>query len=262
MLPWSAPITRVRGLSPSRFRLEHLVRARPVILEDAITHWPALSSWTLEGLRQRAGQRPVTTYRIRQGHLHFEERRGIVPEMMLLNDFLDELEGSRPLEHRVRSVVEHELPELLTEIDIPEVCPRLLGVETNLWISGPQTYSRLHFDQPHNLLAQVRGEKRVVIIPATERRFVYPNPLGSSIAQFSQVDLRALDLSRFPKLRRTHPLEGILRPGDALFIPSGAWHYLEAEDMTISVGFRWWPVTRLPLVFAADIYKRLRGFTR
>jgi hypothetical protein len=36
MIPWSAPITRVRGLSPSRFSIEHLARARPVILENAI----------------------------------------------------------------------------------------------------------------------------------------------------------------------------------------------------------------------------------
>jgi lysine-specific demethylase 8 len=155
-----------------------------------------------------------------------------------------------------------ELPALLADVEAPSYCRNGLPIELNLWISGPRTFSRLHFDQPHNLLAEVAGEKRAILIPASERRFVYPSPLGSAAAQFSRVDLRAPDLARFPALRRAHPLEGVVRPGDALFIPGGHWHYLEAEEATISVGIRWWPWTRLPLLLAADAYKRLRGHTR
>lgn len=262
MLPWSQRIPRVRGLSSRRFFLDHLARARPVIIEGALDHWPALRHWTLENLRQRCGRRLVTTYRVRQGHLHFDERTGIIPEKLLLADMLSELERSPAPEHRIRSVVEHELPELLGDVDVPAFCPPRMFIETNLWISGPDTRSRLHFDQPHNVLAQVLGDKRVVVIPAAERRFVYPHSFRSSVAQFSRVDVHDLDLERFPKFRRTHPLEGELHPGDALFIPSNAWHYIEGDLLTISVGFRWSPVTRLPLVIAADIYKRWRGFTR
>jgi hypothetical protein len=262
VLPWSEPIVRERALSPGRFRATYLARGRPVLLEGAVARWPAIERWTPAELRRRAGERLVTTYRVREGHLAFDERKGLMAEALPLGHFLDELEGARPLEHRVRSILAEELPSLLEDLDTPPYCENGLRVEANLWISGPRTYSRLHFDQPHNLLAQVAGEKRVVLIPANERASVYPNPLGSAAAQFSRVDLGALDFERFPALRRTHPLEAVLRPGDALFIPGGVWHYLEADDATISVGFRWWPLTRLPLLLAADVYKRLRGITR
>jgi len=262
VLPWSEPIPRERALSTTRFRFAYLGRGGPVVLEGAAAQWPALARWSTGELRRRAGHLPVSTYRVRDGHLRFDERTGLIAETIAFGDFLDEFEGKRPLEHRVRSLAASEMPGLLADIETPPYCRNGLPVEINLWISGPRTCSRLHFDQPHNLLAQVVGEKRVILIPARERRFVYPNPLGSSAAQFSRVDLRAPDLERFPKLRRTHPLEGVLRPGDALFIPGGMWHYLEADEATISVGFRWSPWTRLPLLAAADVYKRLRGLTR
>lgn len=262
MLSWSEPIPRVRSPSARQFLLEFVAPARPVIIEGALAHWPALEQWTFDRLRQRCGQRLVTTYRVKKGELHFDERTGIIPESLPLAVVLDELARADAPEHRIRSVIERELPELLGDVDVPAFCPPRMFIETNLWISGPETRSRLHFDQPHNVLAQVLGDKRVLIIPARERRFVYPHSWRSAVAQFSRVDVHAPDLLQFPMFRRTHPLEGELHPGDALFIPSSAWHYIEGDARTISVGFRWSPWTRLPLVFAADLYKRWRRITR
>jgi hypothetical protein len=257
-----SPIAALRSISPARFRMGYMARSRPVLLQGAVAHWPALARWTPEELRRRLGDRAIQTFRSQDGHATFDARRGLVLERLPLAAFIDQIEGKRPLQNRVRCPLDDELPALLADIDTPPYCKNGLPIRKILWWSGPSTVTRLHFDQPHNLLTQVAGEKRFTLFPPSDRRLLYPNPLRSSAPQFSQVDLRSPDLSRFPRLSRARPLSGTLRPGDALFIPGGHWHYLEADDATISVGFTWGPWTRLPLVLLGDLYKRLRGLTR
>ena len=53
-------IDRRRGLSHRDFVREYLRPQRPVILTDAIDHWPALGHWTPQYFRTAFGQRPVT----------------------------------------------------------------------------------------------------------------------------------------------------------------------------------------------------------
>ena len=261
ILPFSQPIARVRGMSPGQFRMEHVLRGRPVLLEGSVSHWPALSRWTTNELAQRLGDAKVTGYRLRDGDVVFDDK-GLVEAHLGVREYAREVVGDRPAEHRVRSRISSELPGLLEDLETPAYCRHGMPIEVNLWWSAPSTRTHLHFDTPHNVLAQVRGTKRFVLFPASDRRFLSPRPLGAVAGQFSRLDLRGVDLARHPELARTRPLEGVLHPGDALFIPSGVWHYLEGDDETISVSFWWAPWTRLPLVLAADLYKRLRGFVR
>lgn len=262
MLPPREPVAVESAISGARFRLDHVARSRPVLIEGMARRWPALERWTPEDLRRRCGERTVQSFRSQDGHAVFDARTGLVLERIRFADFLDQIEGIRPLRNRVRSPIEDELPALLADIETPAYCENGLPIRRILWWSGARTVTRLHFDQPHNLLVQIAGEKRFTLFSPRDRRNIYPNSLRSSAGQFSQVDLQEPDLARFPRLRDARPLGGVLRPGDALFIPSGHWHYLEGDAATISVGFSWGPWTRLPLVIAGDLYKRFRGITR
>jgi hypothetical protein len=252
------PVVRVRGMSVGRFRVRHLARSRPVVLEGAAADWPAMKRWSSPELRARCGGALVTAYAVRDGHAVFDGRTGLVVRRLPLAAFLDELEGVAAARHRVRARLARELPTLEADVD-PRFARHGPPVELSLWMSAACTWTRLHFDVPHNVLAQVRGEKRVLLVAPSQRRAVYPRPPWAADAQFSRVDLRAPDYARFPRLRRLRPLVTTLRPGDALFIPSGWWHYVEADEPTLSVGAFWAPWTRWPLAAAVAAYKRVRG---
>ena len=53
-----------------------------------------------------------------------------------------------------------------------------------------------------------------------------------------------------------------LAPGDALYVPRGVWHHVRTVADSLSTNCWWARGTRLPLVAAADLFKRLRGVNR
>ena len=57
----------------------------------------------------------------------------------------------------------------------------------------------------------------------------------------SYVDCDNPDYERFPKFRQAVALEGILEPGEMLFLPAGWWHQVRSMDLAISVNFWWEP---------------------
>ena len=47
------------------------------------------------------------------------------------------------------------------------------------------------------------------------------------------------DLSKHPLFAQAAFVETVLKPGDALFMPKGMWHYVRALTPSVSVNF-WW----------------------
>lgn len=46
------------------------------------------------------------------------------------------------------------------------------------------------------------------------------------------------DLEQFPRFAEAQYREVLLRPGDALFMPQGLWHYV--RSLTTSVSINYW----------------------
>ena len=68
-------IDRRTGLSREQFAREYLHPLRPVILTDAISHWPALGKWTPQFFKEK------------YGHLQVEAEG----ESMALGDLIDRI---------------------------------------------------------------------------------------------------------------------------------------------------------------------------
>jgi hypothetical protein len=259
--PWRS-IIEIPVRAGAQPRVEELRRGRPVLFRGSAARWPAIVRWTNAYLRERCGERAVTTYAVRNGDLVFDDRAGLRSELVPFAEAIDHIEDGAPIVRRVRARMAEELPELERDVEVPAACRRLLRLELNFWLSGRGIRSRLHFDQPENLLVQVRGAKDVWLFPPGARRALDPFPLGSPNAQFSRIDLAAPGLDRRPQLRALSPWRCTLAAGDMLFIPGGWWHYLSSDEVTISVGIRWWRRRRWPLLALADLYKRARGYVR
>lgn len=136
----------------------------------------------------------------------------------------------------------------------------------NAWLGPAGTISTMHTDPYHNILCQVVGHKYIRLYPPSETPKLYPRGIdeaGVNMENTSHVDISMarklfepltadsvevsaqLDEPRaefdadFPLFKDAKYIEGILAPGECLYIPVGWWHYVESLSTSFSMSF-WW----------------------
>lgn len=110
-------------------------------------------------------------------------------------------------------------------------------VAVNMWLGPSGTVSCLHWDAPHNLLAQVFGRKRIRLYAplATREMYAAEAPMQNT----SRVDVECVDFAQFPHFPDAPDYDFILEAGDMLYIPPTWWHHVRSLDTTCSLSF-WW----------------------
>lgn len=91
---------------------------------------------------------------------------------------------------------------------------------------------------PLRRLPQVVGYKFVRLFAPSETPRLYPHTEGMC-TNSTQVDLHNPDAAAFPLFAGARFADALLGPGDALFIPRGWWHFVQACSPSCSVSF-WW----------------------
>jgi hypothetical protein len=233
-------VERRKHLSPEEFFARYYLRNRPVIVEGLMEDWPALARWTPEWLAERFGDEPVEVMAGREADadpdFNAERLRQSLPLRELIarmgaagetNDVylvarnsLLLREAFRPLLADLRAPAGYVHPDISTPHSV------------HLWFGPAGTLSNLHHDHLNVLFCQVRGRKRVWLVPSWETPWLY-NDRGL----YSAVDIRAPDVARFPDFARATVHMCEVGPGDALLIPVGWWHAVRALDVSLSVTF-------------------------
>lgn len=262
-MPLPMEVVRIKNPDLSTFNHKILPADRPVVIEGAIEHWPALERWSPDYFAQRFGDRTTTVYRTHNAKVVFNHQHGLTNEEQTFSEFTQQItKGMSEHQTRMRCSVFNTLPELREDFTVPNYCSNGRNLQATLWFSGAPSVTRLHFDLPHNLLAQVYGKKRFILFGPEQSKYLYRCSIRSATPQFSEVDLMQTDLHKFPKLAHARPLQTTLSPGDLLFIPSRWWHHADSPEITMSLSFWWANWSNYALVTAADWFKRLRGITR
>lgn len=238
-------IERRAGLSYAEFRREYLLPRRPVILTDALRGMPACSRWTPSYLAERLGRRPIYTD---DGWVDAES-------------FLQAIADSGAAEGRIPFLRERPLPWMLPEL-IEDLQPypvyagpnwleypfarwadpfrrgfgamlsRLSQMDINVTGAGVR-FPLLHLDRygVHALIMQWYGEKEVFVFDPEQTPFLYVDDSGEASAVR---DMENPDLQRFPLFAQARMQRVRLRPGEALFNPSGWWHSTVTRDVSIA----------------------------
>jgi hypothetical protein len=154
-------------------------------------------------------------------------------------------------------------PSDLTKTKTKEV-GKLEDPLLNAWFGPAGTISPLHTDPYHNILAQVVGYKYVRLYAPSEVDKLHPrgtDEMGVDMSNTSSIDFHEFIAmhpecspwesmsteskhgekeaweTRFPGFKDAKYVEGVLGPGDCLYIPVGWWHYIQSLTPSFSVSF-------------------------
>lgn len=253
------PLRPVRRL-PAPPDLKLFAKAElPLVIEGALNDWPAVGRFTPSYLLEHAAEVMTQAYVVPNGHVRLSATTGFELVPVRLGDYAEQILRGEPTDTYFRAPLSRLPSALQRQIGEPRYCQGRPRLKKNLWFSAPGSITQLHFDLPHNLIAQLSGTKRFILYPARERRHLYPFPLRSSVPHLSQVDLTSPDFRRFPKLPLARGFYCDLKPGELLFMPSRMWHFAHSLTASVGVNFWWPPLAVMPLALASDAYKRLRG---
>jgi lysine-specific demethylase 8 len=227
--PTRTEIPRVRGADIAPALATHRLEQRPLILEGAAADWTAVKRWTPAYLAEVVGDVQVTpSVGLPDTEVPYTHRDKDFRRSMTVREFTDLLRtGDRCY---IDQVPISQLPGLERDIDFQSLSPPDIKAVI-LWM-GANTRSGLHFDYVDNLFAQVHGTKLAIVAAPEELRNLHLFPDSHTK---SQVAPEHPDLKAHPRFARAALAQGILEPGDVLFLPRAWWHYFASSASSISL---------------------------
>lgn len=211
------------------FAVHHYAANYPQIIK--LPPWRALQ-WTPASLRASIGNAEVEVQAGRADDAEFEIRALAHRTRMPFHAFMDAVEHGR--ENDVYMTANNAAGNRAALEPLVEDMTPLPPFLTNdprsgfLWIGG-RTLTPMHHDLTNNLMAQCYGEKLVRMVSPLQTPL-----LGERIHVHTKLgwleDAVALE-------RGIQPLDALLRPGDALFLPLGWWHCVRTPGPAVTAVF-------------------------
>ena len=203
-----------------------------------VTRWPALERWTPERLAARFGDEPIEACVGRQDAVDPDPTWKPLRQELGMRELMERI--TRPGRSNDTYVIAKNaalrrpgLRSLLDDIVLPpeffgdSLTPDRMG----LWIGPAGTHTPLHHDGDDSMFCQVLGRKRIRLAPPESLPL-----LERSRGVYSHWDPGDALEPDAPEAM----LEVVLAAGEALFIPSGWWHQVDALDPSISVSVLEW----------------------
>lgn len=230
-------IAKVNAPSFQDFIQQYYSPQLPVILQNGIQHWPAAQLWTPAYFAEHYGKLPIEVQMNRHKDNDFEKNSVQLKRSTTMQDFVQHIQAtghSNDVYLTANNASKNQplMQALYQDLDdfASGYCD-LSQQQYFLWLGPAGTFTPLHYDLTNNLLIQIYGRKKVKLIPALQMPKMYNNCWVFSEVQ----DIKAENFQDYPLLKDVTPVECILEPGEALFIPIGWWHCVESLDVSISL---------------------------
>lgn len=229
-------IERINSLSEVKF--EKVYIKQPFIITQGAQEWPAIKYWD-----------PFTIHKKlpKQKHEVTVFTQDKIPKKAFVQleseEIFERINTVDPIYkyYFAPEITEEAFPGLFADIVYPKWINRQNIKEMNFWFSQQNNQTILHFDLLNNFLVQIFGRKKVRLFSPNDSSYLYPTISTSyKEARLSQIyDLDNPDLDNFPDFVHAHSYEGIIAPGDILYIPEYWWHEVQSLDISLSVNFFW-----------------------
>lgn len=244
---------RVDDLSKQDFLAHYKKSERPVILGGITRGWPAREKWSVDYLKQVAGERMVPLYDS-QPSRDRKHQHAPAAEMPLA-EYLDRLAaGENDLRMFFYNVLD-EAPELIEDFEYPDMGLKFFQRLPVLFMGGKGAKVQMHFDidLADIFLCHFGGPKRIMLFSPEQTPYLYRVPF--SFSALFDVKFDQPDFDRFPALRHAQGEIAEIRHGDVLYIPPGYWHFVQYDDISFSMSLRAFP--RKPKHLSRMLYNLL-----
>jgi hypothetical protein len=214
----------------------------PCIIEGIASKWPALSRWTPDELKSRCGNEIVNAFMTDESFAGTVLQQVNRTVQSSFAEIITKIFGGAGSEAGVSYYLRVEpdtsvYNEMAKDFDIPEIGRPFNPTWTGIWMGERGNATPFHHDWWHGLLAQISGTKRFTLV----HPFDAPR-LQSGWPAESRYDLRNIEVlpAGAPELMDLEQCyEGVLKPGDLLYVPPYWWHQVVTlDDGNISIPIR------------------------
>lgn len=246
----------VEDVTRTSFDAQIRTAGRPVVMKGLVKSWPAVidAAQSIEGAANHLKSLDVGVsvptfiapphvggryfYAPDMTGFNFEARQ--VPFRSILDKLLEQQNDPAPM-----GIYAGASPTVQTLPRFAEINPMsLVDPETipKVWV-GNSSKVAPHFDVSENVACVVSGKRRFVIFPPEQIGNLYVGPIDYNMAgqPASLVDVNAIDLTKFPRFEAAAQSAMIadLEPGDAVYLPSLWWHYVESTG-SLNILVNYW----------------------
>ena len=222
------------------FVKEYYSKHLPVVLTGGFDHWPARDKWNPRYFSEKVGEKEVEVQFNRSQDHQYERNSRKHKQKKRMDEFCRlVVEGGESNDYYLTANNNQtSLSELaLLFEDVGDFgkgyrTPETIKTRSHLWFGPKGAFTTLHHDLTNNMLMQIYGRKKLTLIPAFQVPHLY-----NDAHVYSATDFPEIDFKRFSKMKNVTPIDVILNPGEAVFIPIGWWHCVESLDVSISVSF-------------------------
>lgn len=221
---------------PGFFYRHHYEVCRPAKLTGLVDHWPALARWSLDHFSAVAGDAVVEAQVERERDPDYELAKDAHRRLVRFGELIDWLRSDAASNDIYLTAYNGgtnaaALGALWDDMAAIALLDDTRPRDGFFWLGPRGTLTPWHHDLTNNLLVQVLGRKRVRMAPPwalarmKNSRHCFsdwgnaPLPAGDGDADTPPV------------------LETIIGPGEAIFLPVGWWHQVEALDLSASMSF-------------------------
>lgn len=243
-------IPREKTLTKKEFIQKYFKPQKPVVIERFIEDWPAYSKWTLDYVKEVAGDKEVPLYDDRP--VRHDEGFNEPHAKMKMSKYVDLLK-SGPTKYRIFLWnLLKEVPELQKDFKYPDFGLRLMKGLPMLFFGGEDSHTFMHYDID---LANIfhfhfEGKKQCILFSQDETKFLYKIPY--SLITREDIDFADPDLDKWPALQYTKGNIAYLEHGNVLYIPEGYWHHMKYLTPGFSMSLR--AIARKPKNFGKAMY--------
>lgn len=243
-------IDRVKSISKSEFVQNYLKPQVPVVIENLVDNWPAVSKWNFDYIKQKVGDKVVPLYDDRP--VDYKDGFNEPHATMKMSEYIDLLQ-KEPTKYRIFLYnVLKEVPELQDDFDFPDIGLKLMKSLPMLFFGGEDSHTFMHYDiDLANILHfHFQGKKECILYPNGEKKHLYKVP--HSLITHESIDFSNPDFERWPALQHANGYKTELEHGNVLYMPEGYWHYMRYITPGFSMSMR--AIARNPRNLSQAIY--------